>query len=84
MKVIFQDSQGKERQIGSASTRKEALYIINRFLDEHNYKSYYSRMWFEGNRIKIDVGSHIEFFYLENKSKNNTLEEQFKELLVDK
>lgn len=36
---------------------------INKFLEDRDYKSYYSRSWVNEDGIKIiDVGSHYEFF----------------------
>ena len=35
----------------------------NKFLDDHNYKSYYTRMWNdEHGNTWYDVGSYTEFF----------------------
>ncbi len=65
MKVIFQNSQGKERIIAEVESKEQAFEQIYKFLDEHNFRSYYMRECNENGRIKIDVGSHTEFFYLE-------------------
>ena len=66
MKVTFKNAIGKERVIGTCETEEEAWRIINDFLKEHNYKSYYHRASFidELNRYWIDVGSWTEFFYV--------------------
>ena len=43
--------------------------LIKDFLDDHNYKSYYSRTWINENDNKekiCDVGSHSEFFITYN------------------
>ena len=45
IQVLFENSNGKTRTIGEAITLKEAYEVINKFLDEHNYKSYYVRTW---------------------------------------
>lgn len=66
MKLIFHSTNGKERIIGEPTSLKEAGKIINDFLDDHNFKSYYTRLWFEEDRLKYDVGSHTEFFFLED------------------
>ena len=68
MKLFFQNSQGKERLIAEPSNREEVVKEINKFLDEHNYKSYYMRVWDENNRLIFDVGSHTEGFALEGMS----------------
>lgn len=64
-KVYFGNSLEK-REIGEASNRQEAWKIINEFLDDHNYKSYYVRVWKSGNFYAVDVGSWSEFFYVED------------------
>ena len=69
MKLIFQNSRGEERVIAEPQDKKEAVKEINKFLDDHNYKSYYMNVCEDdNNRLRIDVGSWSEFFYLENMS----------------
>lgn len=69
MKLIFQNSRGEERVIAEPQDKKEAVKEINKFLDDHNYKSYYMNVCEDDNgRLRIDVGSWSEFFYLENMS----------------
>ncbi len=63
MKIVnFVDSSNNYRQIGQAETLEEALIIIKKFLDDHNYKSYYTRRWEKDGVTWFDVGSHTEFF----------------------
>lgn len=64
MKVYFENSWGKKREIGQASNREKAFEIIKNFLFEHNFISYYTRYWEEDDYLKVDVGSHTEFFYI--------------------
>lgn len=64
-KVIFQNSRHEEREIGNAVDMNGAYDVIDKFLDEHNFKSYYKRVWEENGRIKVDVGSWSEFMYIE-------------------
>ena len=64
MKLYFENSRGIERLIAEVSTEKEAFKEIHKFLDEHNYKSYYTRTWMANGRKCFDVGSHSEFFWL--------------------
>ena len=64
-RVIFQNSRQEERQIGLADDIDHANKIINKFLDDHNFKSYYTRGWMENERMCLDVGSWTEFFYIE-------------------
>lgn len=64
-RVIFQNSRKQEREIGTAVDINSAYCVIDKFLDEHNYISYYKRVWEENGRIKVDAGSWSEFFYVE-------------------
>lgn len=65
MKLYFENSKGKERVIAeSLSTRKDVYDAIHKFLDEHNFKCYYSRELYNENQVTFDVGSHTEFFHL--------------------
>ena len=63
MNLYFQNSQGKLRLIAQPGTDKECNAAINKFLNKHNFKSYYTRCWIdkEGNKW-FDVGSYTEFF----------------------
>lgn len=64
--VLFQNSEGEKRIIGIAKTEKVAFKVMNDFLDEHNYKSYYKRTWKADDKTTaIDVGSWIERFYIQ-------------------
>lgn len=65
--VYFKNSYGDKRKIGEAISIKFIYKIIDNFLKDHNYKSFYKRMWDEGNSTVIDVGSYTEFFYVEPK-----------------
>lgn len=63
--LYFENSKGKESVIAeNLSTRKGVYAAINAFLDEHNFKSYYSREIFKEDEVWFDVGSHSEFFHL--------------------
>lgn len=64
MKLYFKNSQGKERPIAECETTKDVGREIQKFLDDHNYKSYYSRSWGDKGNVIIDVGSYSEFFVL--------------------
>ena len=64
MKVYFENSSGKKREIGQADDEKKAFEIIDNFLLAHNFTSYYTRCWEEHGDLKVDVGSHTEFFYI--------------------
>lgn len=64
MKVYFENSQGKKREIGQVNSKEKAFGVINDFLLAHNFISYYTRYWEENGYLKVDVGSHTEFFYI--------------------
>lgn len=64
-KVEFENMNGVRREIGRAAQHNEAFKIINNFLNDYNYKSYYFRGWnTKDNEEKVDVGSWNEFFYI--------------------
>lgn len=65
IKLIFQNSYGSERVIAEPLNKEECFQEINKFLDEHHFKSYYTRAWEEDGRIKLDVGSYTEFFFID-------------------
>ena len=71
--IYFENSFGKETFLDTIITEEnvdmeksilKCLERIDKFLKSKNYKSYYQRWWFEGdkNKIIVDVGSHSEFF----------------------
>lgn len=74
MKLYFRNSIGKDRLISERKDYKEIDKDIDNFLRDHNFKSYYSRTWYElkgdktvhgireEGRFVFDVGSHSEFF----------------------
>ncbi len=68
MKLYFQNSRGKERLIAEPTSEEEVAKEIEKFLYDHNFKSYYIRMWEENGRLKFDFGSWSEFFILDEMS----------------
>lgn len=64
MILSFKNSFGESRILGYPETIKEAFEDINKFLDDHNYRSYYKRINFYEDEWEIDCGSWSEFFYL--------------------
>ena len=62
--VEFGTDSKTSRIIGEAETIKECHQIIMKFLDDHNYKSHYQRMWVEDSKVAVDVGSWSEFFWI--------------------
>lgn len=66
MRLYFRRSNNSRNFLCRVFTREDALKAINNFLDQHNYKSYYTRTWREGDEVWIDVGSWSEFFIVED------------------
>lgn len=64
MKLYFQNSQGIERLIAEVANEEDVFREIHKFLDEHNYKSYYTRTWMKDGVKYFDVGSWSEKFIL--------------------
>lgn len=62
--VKFRNSEGEIREIGKADNENEVYSIVNKFLEDRNFKSYYKRVWNANGRTVIDVGSHTEFFHV--------------------
>lgn len=60
----FERSNGERILLATNVDQNAAFAIMHQFLDDHNYKSYYTRTWQEGNELWMDVGSHTEFFIL--------------------
>lgn len=66
MRLLFQNSRGQERVIAEPTNKREVVKEINKFLDEHNYKSYYMNVCeYEDKKLRIDVGSWSEFFLID-------------------
>ena len=61
-KLYFQRSNGEYVLLLDNTTQDEVSVEIKRFLDQHNFKSYYTRIWEVDGRRWYDVGSHTEFF----------------------
>lgn len=71
MKVYFKNSNGELRSIGTVENEKAGMRAIREFLKVKKFTCYYQRTWdidfnFDGydKAIKVDVGSHTEFFYI--------------------
>lgn len=72
--LLFENSYGERRVIGSYSTPQEVWYAIHDFIDKCNenkpedkqFKSYYTRAWDEDDGTHYDVGSWSEWFLWEN------------------
>lgn len=66
MNLYFRDSYGRKRLLASNLNSKEDIWKhIQGFLDEHNFKSYYTRVWYANGYTWYDVGSHTEYFMVD-------------------
>ena len=52
LNVMFENSNGQLRIIGTVENEESAFKVINDFLDDHNYKSYYQRTWKKDDKTK--------------------------------
>jgi hypothetical protein len=65
MKLYFRHSDRRTTLLSEPETIDEAFVAINKFLKDHNFKSYYKRVCgTDDDSIWIDVGSHSEFFII--------------------
>ena len=70
-KIFFKRSNGEFVDLGF-SDREDCLFIINKFLEKHNFKCYYIRTIKKEEGIEyLDVGSDGEFFYIVANEKVN-------------
>ena len=59
----FQRSNGEYILLLEDCTESQAMTKKKQFLDDHNFKSYYTRIWnTQDGNTHYDVGSHTEFF----------------------
>lgn len=68
MRVLFENRYGERREIGNVKTVDDAYRVINKFLNDHHFKSHYMRHWDEEGFTKVDVGSHSEFFLIDKEN----------------
>ena len=60
----FKRSNGELVLLAENVSEKEAMVKMKDFLDDHNFKSYYTRVRRKDDTVWYDVGSHSEFFCL--------------------
>lgn len=83
MNLYFKDSYGNKRLIApNLQLEKEIWVHIQKFLDDHNYKSYYTRMWYNDGYTWYDVGSHTEFFLVDANMMEQHEDEQKEEEII--
>ena len=68
--LYFERSNGEMVLLAENVNNDEAFKKIHEFLDQHNYKSYYTRICQHENEIHYDVGSWSEFFCLKLREEN--------------
>lgn len=78
IKVYFRNSYDEDKIIGHASNYRAVSKIIQDFLKEKNFKSYYTRNWEEDDKTWYDVGSHSEFFWIEGNHLNDLMKQMNK------
>lgn len=66
----FRRSNGERILLAENVDKNGAFKIMSKFLDDHNYKSYYTRTWEKDNELWMDVGSWSEFGVLVYKDEN--------------
>ena len=69
MNLYFLDNEDKQHLVAENVTESQAIDLINIDLvtRKPNFRSYYSRMWWDKNdRMWIDFGSHTEFYLLQD------------------
>lgn len=76
--LYFKNIDGKKRIIAHPTSVKDTMAEIKKFIDDHNFKSFYTRVWPEDGMLKFDVGSHCEFFYLDGMTFDEFREENSK------
>lgn len=64
MKLKFENFKGEERIIAAVENYKEIEKEIEKFLNEHNFKSCNTRVINDEQFLTFDVGSYTEFFKL--------------------
>ena len=67
MKLYFENLFGERRVIAEPKTEQDAMKEIHKFCDERDFKIYYIRIWETEDGLKYDVGSHTEFFILDDR-----------------
>lgn len=64
MKLEFQMENNEMEVISHPRNKKELLRDIHRVLEDKGSKTFYQRLYLENDKLKVDFGSHTEFFYV--------------------
>lgn len=67
MTLYFRSSKNERRFLCDCNNRQDVFDAMNKFMDDHNFKSYYTRIWRHDDEVWFDVGSHTEYFVLIDK-----------------
>lgn len=52
------------KKIGQANTKDECRSIVWKYINRISYESLYQRYYIVDGIIKVDYGSHTDFFYI--------------------
>ena len=59
----FQASNKERRPLAQCDNLSDCICVMQQFMDNHNYNSYYTRTWVNSSiEMVFDVGSWTEFF----------------------
>lgn len=75
MTLLFENRFGEKREIARPKTMEDAKEEIRNFLDQHHFTSYYLRTNESNGDLWIDVGSHLEFFWIHDDNRNLTIKD---------
>lgn len=64
MKLEFQTENKDTKVISHPRNKLELWRDIHKVLEDMGFKTYYQRLYMENDKLKIDFGSHTEFFYV--------------------
>ena len=72
MKLYFKNTYGQRRVIAEPSSRVEAQKEMYKFCNDRSFVIHYIRTWRDGDGLEVyDVGSHTEFFLLDDSETEN-------------
>lgn len=69
MKLYFEDRFGYRHIVAESTTKEQLIKEMYKFIHKKNpnFKVYYTRSWIDDEGFEVmDVGSHSEFFLIEN------------------
>lgn len=64
MKLEFQMENNEIEVISHPRNKLELWRDIDKVLEDRRFKTYYHRLYLVNDKLKIDFGSHTEFFYV--------------------